>query len=137
VSALTLSDIVEKADAYADHLGSVEGLQGALRIVAQNVRDVIAANYRKALASPSRSETEDPATCHECDGGWNPGSCGHVARPDPRDAVVEAARALVLYGSDQDRRPWVDWDRKFAALQAALDAAPSSDTGPTPSNEEK
>jgi hypothetical protein len=39
MSDLTLDEIATKAEAYADNLGSVEGLRSALLIVAQNVRD--------------------------------------------------------------------------------------------------
>ena len=35
----TLSEMAEKADAYANDLVSVEGLKGVLRIIAQNIRD--------------------------------------------------------------------------------------------------
>jgi hypothetical protein len=71
---LTLADIAEKADGYADNLGSAEGLKSAMRIVAQNVRDVIAANYRATLlAAPAPSAAPDtgevmslPPTCPTC-----------------------------------------------------------------------
>ena len=37
----SLAEIAEKADGYATHLRGEEGLQGALRIIAQNVRDAV------------------------------------------------------------------------------------------------
>jgi len=63
-AALRLSDISEKADGYAESLRSVEALRSTMRIIAQNIRDVIAANYRAALASspsPGRATAAVPA----------------------------------------------------------------------------
>lgn len=39
MGTLSLADIAAKADDFADHLSSVEGLKTGLRIIAQNVRD--------------------------------------------------------------------------------------------------
>lgn len=90
--ALTLADIAEKAEGYAAHLASVDGLQGAMRILAQNIRD--------AASRPSSGTTA-------------PTDLGEIERL--MDAFGDAVDSIPICRSDL----WMD-DRDAKAARSAL-----------------
>ena len=84
---LTAEDIAHKAEAYADHLRSPEGLREALLIIATNIRE--------HLAAPSPSPSADcrcDFDAHPCSGNCR--CCGAMTGEEckhPRPAAPRSS----------------------------------------------